>query len=70
MGGIDAPGITTCSTQDCINSAAAPRSGGAAGAIAFTFERGERIWTEGSHTYNAGEFETLLGRAGFIPITR
>lgn len=38
--------------------------------LTLTFERGERIWTESSYKYDAGAFETLLGRAGFVPITR
>lgn len=37
--------------------------------LTLTFERGERIWTESSYKYDAGAFETLLGRAGFVPIT-
>lgn len=37
--------------------------------FALTFERGERIRTEGSYKYDAGQFETLLVRAGFVPIT-
>jgi uncharacterized SAM-dependent methyltransferase len=38
--------------------------------LPLTFERGERIRTEGSYKYDAGEFETLLFRAAFVPITR
>lgn len=38
--------------------------------LTLTFERGERIWTERSYKYDVRAFETLLGRAGFVPITR
>ncbi len=38
--------------------------------LILTLEAGERIWTESSYKYDPGPFETLLGRAGFVPITR
>ncbi len=34
------------------------------------FAAGERIHTENSHKYGAGEFEALLGAAGFASVTR
>jgi L-histidine N-alpha-methyltransferase len=38
--------------------------------LTLAFEPGERIWTESSYKYDPGAFETLLGHAGFVPITR
>jgi dimethylhistidine N-methyltransferase len=40
-----------------------PRAG-----LAFTLERGERIWTESSYKYEPSALRSILARAGFEPL--